>query len=129
MFFSLERRPEIKAKHRDYGLTQLSQALSEQWMSMNEREKAPYEDIARRDKQRYLTESSEYKNGTYVRPTGPTLHSRHVLTGFKLGSRNNSLEQRVAVEEEELKIEESDSDSHDAVELDDLYQVGVGRVN
>ena len=84
MFFSLERRPKIKAANPDFGLAKLSKALSVEWLNMSDESKRPYIAIALRDKERYTSELKAYKTGSYIRsdsahslPVTPTCSEPH----------------------------------------------------
>lgn len=81
MFYSLEHRPEVKARNPDYGVGKLAQRLAEAWKVMSPSEKHPYDLMARKDKERYEQELKSYKKGLY---SGPGLTPRqvaHAVTG------------------------------------------------
>ncbi len=65
MFFSLERRPDVKAENPEYGVGKMAQCLSERWKTMNASEKDQYEQMARKDKERYEQELKAFKRGMY----------------------------------------------------------------
>lgn len=81
MFFSLERRPEVKALNPDFGVGKLAQCLAERWKVMDGTQKHPYEQMARKDKERYEQELKAYKRGLY-KGTGLTARQvAHSVTG------------------------------------------------
>ena len=97
MFFSLERRPEVKAVNPDFGVGKLAQCLAERWKVMDSSQKSTYEQMARRDKERYEQELKAYKRGLY-KGTGLTARQvAHSVTGriipppaSTLNHRNNT---------------------------------------
>ena len=81
MFYSLENRPDVKAKNPEFGVGKLAQCLAERWRVMDAAQKHPYETMARKDKERYEQELKAYKKGSY---TGSGLTPRqvaHSVTG------------------------------------------------
>lgn len=81
MFFSLEHRPDVKKVNPDFGVGKLAQCLAKQWKVMDSIEKLPYEQMARKDKERYEQELKAYKRGLY-KGTGLTARQvAHSVTG------------------------------------------------
>ena len=81
MFFSLERRPEVKVLNPDFGVGKLAQCLAERWKVMDSTQKHPYEQMALKDKERYEQELKAYKRGLY-KGTGLTARQvAHSVTG------------------------------------------------
>ena len=81
MFFSLERRPEVKAENPEFGVGKLAQCLAERWKKMNASEKDQYEQMARKDKERYEQELKAFKRGMY-KGTGLTARQvAHSVSG------------------------------------------------
>jgi len=81
MFFSLERRPEVKAENPEFGVGKLAQCLAERWKTMNSGEKDQYEQMARKDKERYEQELKAFKKGLY-KGTGLTARQvAHSVSG------------------------------------------------
>ena len=65
MFYSLDKRPGVKAKNPEFGVGKLAQRLAEHWRIMSPPERDPYESLARQDKERYEVELKAYKRGTF----------------------------------------------------------------
>ena len=61
MFYSLAKRPEIKAQNPSYGVGKLAQRLAEHWKTMDATQKEPYAAIARQDRERYTEQLKAYK--------------------------------------------------------------------
>ena len=66
MFYSLEKRPGIKAENPSFGVGKLAQRLAQHWRTMSREEREPFEILARKDKERYVVELKAYKKGTYM---------------------------------------------------------------
>lgn len=58
--FAAEKRPGIKAKNPDMGVTVIAQRIGELWRALQPEDKIPYEQIAIKDKARYQKEFAEY---------------------------------------------------------------------
>ena len=65
MFYSLDKRPGVKAINPTFGVGKLAQRLAEHWRVMNTSEREPYEVMARKDKERYESDLKAYKQGLY----------------------------------------------------------------
>ncbi len=65
MFYSLEKRPEVKLLNPSFGVGKLAQRLAEHWRVMSSEEREPYDMVAKRDKERYTVELKAYKKGLY----------------------------------------------------------------
>ena len=61
MFFSIEQRPSVQAKHKDMGIAEISKILGANWRGMSDKAKKPYQDLAVKDKARYEKEMKSYK--------------------------------------------------------------------
>ena len=61
MFFSIERRPAMQAKHKDKGIAEISKLLGASWRGMSDKAKAPYQAKAEEDKARYEKEMKNFK--------------------------------------------------------------------
>ena len=131
MFFSLERRPKIKAANPDFGLAKLSKALSAEWLKMGEESKRPYVAIALRDKERYTSELRAYKMGSYVRtesahslPVTPTCSEPHHSSGAEEKDLDDSGSLLDAEEDEEVEEEDDEDDDDDDEEEELDNQIG-----
>ena len=63
MFYSLAKRPEIKAQNPSFGVGKLAQRLAEHWRTMDATQKEPYAAKAREDRERYSVQLKAYKKG------------------------------------------------------------------
>lgn len=63
MFFSSEQRPRIRSQHPDDSLGDVAKKLGLLWKQMSKEDKKPYEKMAAKDKERYLEEVSQLKEG------------------------------------------------------------------
>merc|ERR1719482_1168633 len=61
MFFSIEQRPAVQKKNPSLGIADISKVLGQQWRSMSDAQKAPYEKKAAVDKIRYEKEMKTFK--------------------------------------------------------------------
>lgn len=66
MFYSKTKRPHIRAQQPTLRVGQLAQILSAQWKIMTPTDKAPYDDMARKDKSRYEVQLKAYRKGEYI---------------------------------------------------------------
>lgn len=61
MLFSNEIRSSVKAENPGASVTELSKLIGAKWREMTAEEKEPYEEKARKDKQRFIEETKAYK--------------------------------------------------------------------
>ena len=61
LFYCSERRPVLKGANPNWGMSDLSKALGEEWRQMGNNTKAPYELKAQADKDRYQREMAQFK--------------------------------------------------------------------
>lgn len=66
MFYSKERRPHLRAQDSSLRVGQLAQILAAQWKIMTPTEKAPFDLMARKDKERYEIQLKAYRKGEYT---------------------------------------------------------------
>ncbi|KAI8982413.1 high mobility group box domain-containing protein [Mycotypha africana] len=59
MFFSQEKRAEVKAENPEASFGQIGKILGEKWKAMSDEEKKPYNDKAEADKKRYEAEKNK----------------------------------------------------------------------
>jgi hypothetical protein len=60
LFFSRDKRAEVVGANPGLKVTDVARKLGEMWKSMTEEEKAPWQEIASKDKERYAKEMAEY---------------------------------------------------------------------
>jgi len=53
--------PQIKAKNPSFGITDIAKELGAMWKVISDKEKAKYEEQAKKDKVRYEKEMEKYK--------------------------------------------------------------------
>jgi len=61
MMFANERRPELKKANPNLKITEMGSELGKIWKTFSPEEKKKYEELAARDKARYLKEMATYK--------------------------------------------------------------------
>ena len=66
MFFCNARRPALKEKFPDIAMGDMSRKLGDEWKTMDESARAPYEKMSVADRQRYERAMAEYKSGGEV---------------------------------------------------------------
>jgi hypothetical protein len=60
IFYTQEARPKVKKENPDMTFGEISRLVSEQWKNMSKEDKAPYEEKAAHDKERYEREMKKY---------------------------------------------------------------------
>jgi len=60
LFFSTARRPDIKKEQPELSVTQVAKLLGQEWASMSQEEKGPFQAQADTDKKRYAKEKADY---------------------------------------------------------------------
>jgi len=63
LFFSQDKRPELKKSNPNVKVSVLSKILSEAWKKLAPSQRTIYETMANADKERYQRQISSYKNG------------------------------------------------------------------
>ena len=66
MFYSLEKRPGVKALNPDFGVGKLAQSLAKEWNVLPVPDRQPFASMAQKDKERYVVELKAYKKGVYT---------------------------------------------------------------
>ena len=61
MFYAVAKRDELKEAHPDLSYGDLSKKIGEAWKAASDEDKAPYEEKAAADKERYLKETEAYE--------------------------------------------------------------------
>lgn len=69
MHFCGKKRPDIKAKHPKYTVGDLAKELGTIWKGLSDKDKAPYEDMAKKDRERYERDMELYRKGQYKEAT------------------------------------------------------------
>merc|ERR1740125_47318 len=60
MFYSIERRPQLKAENPDWAVGECGKHIGAEWREMSDADKAPYAQQSEQDKMRYASEISAY---------------------------------------------------------------------
>ena len=61
MFYSQERRPDVKAKNPNIAFGEVAKKIGAEWKKLTDSKKAKYLKLAKKDKARYLKEMANYK--------------------------------------------------------------------
>ena len=77
MFYSLEKRPGIKALNPGFGVGKLAQSLAKEWNVLPTTDRQPFVAMALKDKERYVSELKAFKKGLY---TGNSPSVRQILS-------------------------------------------------
>lgn len=80
MFFSLEKRPQLREQSGKASVGELSKQLSAMWSIMTPEQKLPYDETARRDKERYEREMAEFRSGRF--PPRAPVHPAAVMVNL-----------------------------------------------
>lgn len=71
ILFTMEIRPQVVRDHPDAPPKEIMRAMGNKWSSLSEEEKKPYEEMAKRDKERNERQTEEYeKEGRYYDDNG-----------------------------------------------------------
>lgn len=66
MFYSKAKRPHLRAQQPTLKVGQLAQILSAQWKIMTASDKSPFDEMAKKDKERYEAQLKAYRKGEYI---------------------------------------------------------------
>lgn len=61
IFFTQEKRDEVKAQNPNIGFTEISTVIAGMWNKLTDAQKKKYNDMAARDKERYTQEMQKYQ--------------------------------------------------------------------
>ncbi|KAI8463787.1 MAG: high mobility group box domain-containing protein [Monoraphidium minutum] len=61
MFFSQAKRKEVADKNPEYKMGDIAKELGAMWKTISDKDKAKYEDMAKKDKERYEKAKAEYE--------------------------------------------------------------------
>ena len=132
MFYSLEKRPSIKALNPDFGVGKLAQSLAKQWNVLSTTDRAPFTSMAQKDKERYVAELKAYKKGLYTGQSPSVRQIASLIRGHPIaGSKENEDEMEPMSAGIPDKIEgaappaaspSTDGEDHDLEHLCEFYQ-------
>ncbi|CAG9464626.1 unnamed protein product [Pedinophyceae sp. YPF-701] len=71
LYYSAEMRDKLDVEKPGLSLTEKAKLIGARWKELKPEDKEPYEDKARKDKERYEAEMQEYRAGTF-KPAGAT---------------------------------------------------------
>ena len=63
MFFSQAKRPKLREQNPSASVGDIAKQLGAAWKIMTAEQKKPYEDQAKKDRERYDSEMEQYKKG------------------------------------------------------------------
>ena len=61
LFFSNEKRNQLRTEHPELKMTDISSKLGELWRSMSDDERAPYVEKSKEDRDRYKSQQNEFR--------------------------------------------------------------------
>ena len=70
LFFSNEKRSQIQSDYPSLKITEVSEKLGQIWRDMSDKEKEPYVQKSKEDRDRYKSQQSEFKGKL---PSSPTV--------------------------------------------------------
>jgi hypothetical protein len=62
IFYSQEIRQQLTKEQPELSITEASKVIGQRWGKLTDEEKAPYAELARKDKERYEREKAEAEN-------------------------------------------------------------------
>lgn len=131
MFYSLEKRPSIKALNPDFGVGKLAQSLAKQWNVLPTTDRAPFASMAQKDKERYVAELKAYKKGLYNGQSPSVRQIASLIRGRPIGERKEDGDEIETISGTMTgKIEgaapaqspSTDGEDHDLERLCEFYQ-------
>ena len=60
MFYSCDRRPQLKSQNPDWPFGEFAKAIGAEWGQMNDKQKGKFQKMAEKDKKRYYREMDYY---------------------------------------------------------------------
>ena len=100
MLFCGDKRPKLKQQNPSAGVGDLAKLLGAEWKTLSSAQKAPYEEKAMKDKERYKAQMEAYK-----KPKPQQRKNKH-----EEDEEDEEEEEDVEEEEEEDDAEEDDDD-------------------
>ena len=61
LFFSNEKRNQLRTEHPELKMTDISSKLGELWRNMTDEERAPYVEKSKEDRDRYKSQQNEFR--------------------------------------------------------------------
>lgn len=119
MFFSNMKRPKLKQEDPNANIAELAKQLGAAWKVMTKEQKAPYDEMAKKDKQRYLDELDALKKDGKLPPKErkPTMRGgkkpKKVARKDEDEDEEEEDEEEAEEEEDEEEEEDDDEDSSD----------------
>ena len=68
MYFSMEKRPKLREENANATVGDLAKMLGAAWRIMTDDQKAPYEEMTRKDRERYEEEMQTLRAGKKAAP-------------------------------------------------------------
>lgn len=61
IFYVNSRSDRVRKEHPDYKMTEVMKSLGAEWRALDDRSKKPFQDMALKDKNRYMNEKAKYE--------------------------------------------------------------------
>ena len=110
MFFSQEKRPKIMKENPGASVGDIAKKLGGLWSMMTPDQKAPYEDQAKADRERYEKEMKEYRKSG---GGGAAAGTGSKQQGKKVPQKRGRKPKKPVVEEVEEDEEEDDEEEEE----------------
>ena len=104
MFFSNEKRPKLKLENPGASIGDIAKKLGEQWKKMTPEQKIPFDEMAKKDKERYLEELNQLKQNE---------KSGSAKDNGGRGRKKKKVSVKVVEEEEEEEDEEEEEEEEE----------------
>jgi structure-specific recognition protein 1 len=112
MFFMQKMRSEIQEENPDAAFGEIGKIVGQKWKELSNKEKAPYEEMAEKDKARYQREMKDYEPGNEKKSSAPPKKKKAAPAPSK-DDGDGSDDDSDGVEDEDLHLED-DSDDDDS---------------
>ena len=130
MFYSLEKRPGVKALNPDFGVGKLAQSLAKEWNILPTSDRSPFTSMAQKDKERYVSDLKAYKKGLYTGQSPSVRQIASLVRGRPLMGEGKSGEDAIMGAEISDKMggagpvqsPSTDGEDHDLERLCEFYQ-------
>ena len=131
MFYSLEKRPGVKALNPDFGVGKLAQSLAKEWNVLSTPDRQPFASMAQKDKERYVAELKAYKKGLYtgnspsVRQIASLIRGRPIISGSEGDNQIEVMATGIADKiggADPGQSPSTDGEEHDLERLCEFYQ-------
>ena len=130
MFYSLEKRPGIKALNPAFGVGKLAQSLAKEWNVLPTPGRGPFASMALKDKERYVVELKAYKKGLYTGKSPSVRQIASLVRGHPIGGGKEGTDEMEVMTAMPDKMggagpaqsPSTDGEDHDLERLCEFYQ-------